>query len=206
MRVSEIALRPDRPRPRLAVSCVLCLLCLGAAPTAQAGSAVPASAKTVVLDYSLRLDTGPAPELAGRRVGTFAEGVRAFGRPALVVSSGALSQPSCTASWPKLALEIDFSTARRGACAARDLGRWLTVRASAPRWHTPAGLRVGDTERRLHSLYPTARRLDFLGMGSLWELETGGPLCDGGPPLAVAGRVRAGHLNQLAVVHVPACG
>lgn len=205
MRVSETALMSGRLRHGLVASGVLCLVSFAAAPAARAPAAIPARATTAVRDYSLRLDTGSAPELAGKRVGTFPEGVRAFGRPELRISSGS-TPPSCTAVWPKVALEIDFSTAGPGTCAARDLGRWLTVRAGAPRWHTSAGLRVGDTERRLHALYPNARRLDFLGMGRLWELETGGPLCDGGPPLAIAGRVRAGRLFQLVVVHVPACG
>ena len=123
MRVSEIAQRSGRLRHTLAASGLVCLLSFGAALTARAPAARATSA---VPDYSLRLDTGSVPEIAGKRVGTFPAGVRAFGRPQLVVSSGP-DPLSCTASWPKLALEIDFSTARRGACEGRDLGRWLTV-------------------------------------------------------------------------------
>jgi hypothetical protein len=149
-----------------------------------------AGAPSALADYAIRLDTGAAPELAGRHIGTYPQAVRAFGRAGLVARRTA----------------IDFSTSRTGACALADLGSWLEVRATAPRWHTSAGLRVGAAEQRLHSLYPDARRLSFLGRGPLWELETGGPLCDGGPPLALAGRVEASRVTALAVVHVPACG
>jgi hypothetical protein len=76
----------------------------------------------------------------------------------------------------------------------------------ALRWHTRTGLHVGDSEAKLHSLYPDASRLDFLGLGALWELETGGPLCDGGAPLALGGRIVNGRVGALVVVHVPACG
>jgi hypothetical protein len=205
MRVPDIAQTPRRLRHRLTVPGALCLVVLAAALPAQASSDTPTRATAAVADYTLQLDTGSAPELAGKRIGIFLQAVRAFGHPELVVPA-APTPPTCTASWPRLSLEIDFSSARPGTCGAKDLGRWLAVSASAPRWHTHAGLHVGDTERRLHSLYPKARRLDFLGMGRMWELETGGPLCDGGPPLALAGRVRAGRISALTVVHVPACG
>ena len=87
-----------------------------------------------------------------------------------------------------------------------DLRSWWQVTMRAARWHTRLGLRVGDGERELHSRYPDATRLDFLGLGALWELETGGPLCDGGPPLALAARVASGRVGALLVVRVPACG
>jgi hypothetical protein len=101
---------------------------------------------------------------------------------------------------------VAFSTAQPASCSPRNLGSWIRVTATGPRWHTAAGLHVGDSERRLHALYPEARRLDFLAQGRVWELETGGPLCDGGPPLGLGGRVRAGRVTALTVLHVPACG
>jgi hypothetical protein len=180
------------------VLCVVLSAALGARPAY-------ASTSASVVDYSLHLDSGSAPKLAGRRVGTFLQAVRAFGKPALVVP-GAQTTPTCKVFWPRSGLEIDFSTTQPGACAARNLGAWSQVTARGARWHSYAGLRVGDTERKLHTLYPTARRLDFLGLGRLWELETGGPLCDGGPPFALAAQVRAGRISALAIVHVPACG
>ena len=76
----------------------------------------------------------------------------------------------------------------------------------AARWQTRLGLHVGDRETRLRALYPDAQQLDFLGLGALLELERGGPLCDGGPPFAVAARIAGGTVVALLVVHVPACG
>jgi len=76
----------------------------------------------------------------------------------------------------------------------------------ALRWHTRHGLHVGDSESKLSSLYPDARSLRFLQLGDVRELETGGPLCDGGPPLALAARIVSGQVGALLVVHVPACG
>jgi hypothetical protein len=163
------------------------------------------SASASIVDYSLHLDASSAPLIASKRIGTFAQALRAFGRAARVVP-GTGPTRTCNAFWTKFGLEIDFSTLQPGACTARNLGAWSEVTVRTPRWHTYAGLRVGDTEQKLHVLYPTARRLDFLGLGRLWELETGGPLCDGGPPLALAAQARAGRISALAIVHVPACG
>jgi hypothetical protein len=156
-------------------------------------------------ERTIRVDAGAAPTIAGKRVGTFLQAVRAFGPPALVVP---VRRPplTCRASWPASGLEIDFSIARPQACAARDLRAWSVVRAQGARWRSEVGLRVGDAARRLHALYPQTRRLNFLGLGPLWQLQTGGPLCDGGPPLALAARVQAGRIRALEVIRVPACG
>jgi hypothetical protein len=151
--------------------------------------------------YVATLDSGSAPVLAGARVGTLGQATRTFGRPDLVLPlTGA--HPVCRALWRRYGLEIRFSAA--SGCSTA--GSWSQVTMRAARWHTRRGLRVGDRETKLHALYPDARRLDFLGLGALWELETGGPLCDGGPPLALAGRVGGGMVSALLVVHVPACG
>jgi hypothetical protein len=167
-------------------------------------SGAQAAPDTSRLVFSIRLDSGAAPLIAGKRVGTVSQAVRAFGRPARLVSVPGPA-PACRASWPVLGLTIVFSTADVASCSA-STGSWIRVTATAPRWHTTAGLHVGDMERRLHALYPDARRLDFLGLGPIWELETGGPLCDGGSPLSLGGRVRAGRVAALTVLHVPACG
>ncbi|NUR76997.1 MAG: hypothetical protein HOQ28_12030 [Thermoleophilia bacterium] len=153
------------------------------------------------LTYVVRLDSGSAPVLAGARVGTLTQATRTFGKPDRVLPLTG-THPVCRALWGRLGLEIRFSAASR--CSTP--GSWLQVTMRAARWHTSLGLRAGDREARLHALYPDARRLDFLGLGTLWELETGGPLCDGGPPLALAGRTADGRVNALLVVHVPACG
>jgi hypothetical protein len=156
-------------------------------------------------NLTLRLDLGSAPLIAGARVDTLPQAVRAFGRPARL-SAVPGSTPSCRASWPALALAIEFSTAGPGVCVPRSLGSWTQVTATGARWHTRAGLYVGASEARLHALYPDARRLDFLGQGRIWELETGGPYCDGGPPLSLGARVPVNRVGALVVLHVPACG
>jgi hypothetical protein len=148
-----------------------------------------------------RLDSASAPSLAGARVGTLPEATRTFGKPDRVVPLTG-THPVCRAVWGPAGLEIRFSAP--SGCSAP--GSWWQVTMRTARWRTSLGLRVGDREARLHALYPDARRLDFLGLGALWELETGGPLCDGGPPLALAGRTAGGKVSALLVVHVPACG
>jgi len=157
----------------------------------------------VPLTYSAKLDSTASPVLAGRHVGTFPLAVRLFGRPD-GVRRVAGEEPTCLASWRRYGLEMRFDTA--GACASSDLGVWRQVTMRALRWHTRLGLHVGDSEAKLNSLYPGARSLRFLGLGDLRELETGGPLCDGGPPLALAARIASGKVGALLVVHVPACG
>jgi hypothetical protein len=151
--------------------------------------------------YVAGLDSGAAPVLAGARIATLRQAVRSFGKPDRVVPPAG-TRAVCRAVWQQIGLEIQFSAA--SGCTAP--GSWWQVTMRRLRWHTRLGLRVGDGETKLHALYPDARRLDFLGLGALWELEAGGPFCDGGPPLALAGRIGAGKVDSLLVVHVPACG
>jgi hypothetical protein len=187
----------------------LCLALLAALLLALgwSGNAAAARAGIVVgpVDLTLRLDPRGVPEIAGKRVVVFGDALRAFGRPAVVAASGGL-KPACDAFWPRFGLEIDFSTARPPSCAAQDLGRWQEVTASAKPWHTDAGLRIGDPLQRLRDLYPRARQLDVRGHGRAWELETGGPFCDGGPVLALAAEVRSGRVGALAIIRESACG
>jgi hypothetical protein len=152
------------------------------------------------LTYTAKLDAAATPVLAGRHIGTFPQAVRLFGKPDRLGPVAAL----CLASWRRFGLEIHFHTT--GACTSGDLRAWSQVTMRALRWHTKLGLHVGDAEAKLNSLYPDARSLRFLGLGDLRELETGGPLCDGGPPLALAARIVSGKVGALLAVHVPACG
>ena len=73
---------------------------------------------------------------------------------------------------------------------------------SAPDW---AGLKEGY-ESALAAFEAGELRKATRGLGALLELERGGPLCDGGPPFAVAARIAGGTVVALLVVHVPACG
>jgi len=155
--------------------------------------------------FTLRLDSGAAPLIDGKRVAALEQGMRVLGPPARVsFISG--SSPRCRAIWPTLGLTIDFASRQPPSCAAPALGSWIAMTASDPRWHSSGGLRVGDPASRLRGLYPTAHRLGFLGQGDLWEIETGGPLCDGGPPIALGGRILSNRVVSLVIVHVPACG
>jgi hypothetical protein len=164
--------------------------------------AVATAAPTI---YTAKLDTTSSPVLAGTHVATFRQATLVFGKPDRIVRIAG-ARGLCAVSWNRYGLEIRFSTAQGAGCNTRDLRSWWQVTMRALRWHTRTGLHVGDGEAKLHSLYPDASRLDFLGLGALWELETGGPLCDGGPPLALAARVVSARVAALAVVHVPACG
>jgi len=155
--------------------------------------------------YSAKLDTAAAPLLAGRQVGTFPQAVGLFGKPDRV-GTVAGGRPMCSLSWRRHGLEMRFLTAAAGSCGSSDLRSWWQVTMRAVSWHTRLGLHVGDSEAKLSALYPDARSLGFLGLGALRELETGGPLCDGGPTLALAARIKSGKVGALLVVHVPACG
>jgi len=160
-----------------------------------------AFATATPLTYVARLDAGSAPVLAGARVGTLNQATRTFGSPDHVLPLTG-TRAVCRAVWERYGLEIRFSAT--SGCSQP--GSWWQVTMRAERWHTRVGLHVGDREARLGALYPDTRRLDFLGLGTLLELETGGPFCDGGAPLALAGRIAGGKVVALLVVHVSACG
>jgi len=153
------------------------------------------------LSHVVRLDSGSAPVFAGARVGTLEQAIGAFGKPDHVLPLNG-AHPVCRATWKRYGLEIQFSST--SACSRP--GSWWRVTMRAELWQTKLGLHVGDSDARLRTLYPDARRLDSLGSGAPLELESGGPLCDGGPPFALAGRIADGKVVALLVVRVPSCG
>jgi hypothetical protein len=144
--------------------------------------AVAAAALTIALNHQ------PAPSVAGHRITSYQSAVRAFGMPTHVFTS-------CDALWGHLALEVD-------SCSTTGIQVTVTTR----NWRTTAGLHVGDTAARTHAIYPLGRSLGFLGRGNLWQLETGGIMCDGGPTLALAAKLAGSRVTALEVVLVPACG
>ena len=193
---------------------VLAFVCLIATPgvllpeAAQGGNRpVRATARSPAAapGFTIRLAGRLAPELAGTQIVSFAQVRRRFGRPALVARRAGTAA-ACALSWPVLGLVIDFSDGTSGSCATQKLGSWVEITATARRWHTRAGLYVADSEQRVHRLYPDTRSLDFLGYGPAWQLETGGPLCDGGPPLSLAALIRDHHVHALAILRISACG
>jgi hypothetical protein len=136
--------------------------------------------------YTIKLDRLLAPSVDGHEIADRRDAARLFGTPAHTTR--------CTASWPKLTLALN-------TCG---IGPEITVTAST--WRTARGLHPGDTAARTHALYPLGRSLDFLDRGTLWQLETGGAMCDGGPTLALAAKLAGGRVAALEVVRVPACG
>jgi hypothetical protein len=149
-------------------------------------AAVFALAHTVAPTYTIRLDRLLAPTVNGNAIAKLTDATRAFGAPA--------HRTGCTASWPQLRLALD-------TCG---VGPQIT--ATATTWRTTKGLHPGDTAARAHTLYPNGRSLAFLNRGTLWQLETGGAMCDGGPTLALAAKLAGGRVVALEVVRVPACG
>jgi hypothetical protein len=136
--------------------------------------------------YTVRLDRLLAPTVNGHALTSVASATRILGTPS--------RRAQCTATWPKLALELN-------TC-----GIGVELTATATTWRTAAGLHPGDTATRTHALYPQGRSLSFLNRGALWQLETGGAMCDGGPTLALAAKLAGGRVVALEVVRVPACG
>jgi hypothetical protein len=136
--------------------------------------------------YTIQLDRLTAPTVNGHRIATERDATRIFGAPSRAAR--------CTAGWSAFALEVN-------TC-----GNGIELTATARSWHTAAGLRPGDTAARAHALYPQGRSLGFLNRGTLWQLETGGLMCDGGPTLALAAKLTTGRVVALEVVRVPACG
>lgn len=134
--------------------------------------------------YTIQLDHLLAPRVNGHAISSEGDATRLFGQPT--------TRTTCTARWPTLTLDT--------------CGIGVELTATATTWRTAKGLHPGDTATRAHALYPQGRALDFLHKGTLWQLETGGAMCDGGPTLALAAKLVAGRVAALEVVRVPACG
>ena len=145
-----------------------------------------ALAHTSTPTYTVRLDRLLAPTVNGHALTNIGSATRIFGAPS--------RRTGCTAAWSKLALQVN-------TC-----GIGVELTATATTWRTSQGLHPGDAASRAHALYPQGRSLGFLGRGTLWQLETGGAMCDGGPTLALAAKLAHGRVVALEVVRVPACG
>ena len=146
--------------------------------------AVFVAAVALASPYTIQLDRLLAPTVDGQAIASEHDAARIFGQPT--------ARTSCTARWPQLTLN---------AC-----GIGIELTATSPAWRTAKGLHPGDTVARAHALYPQGRSLAFLHRGTLWQLETGGAMCDGGPTLALAAKLAGGRVTALEVVRVPACG
>jgi hypothetical protein len=136
--------------------------------------------------YTIQLERLLAPAVNGHPIAAQRDATRLFGAPS--------HRAGCTADWPKLALEVN-------TCG---IGVELTATTGA--FRTKIGLHPGDAAASAHALYPQGRSLGFLDRGTLWQLETGGAVCDGGPTLALAAKLAGGRVVALEVVRVPSCG
>lgn len=134
--------------------------------------------------YTIQLEHLLAPTVNGHAISSERDAARLFGNPT--------TRTTCTARWPALTLDT--------------CGVGVELTATAPTWRTAKGLHPGDPATRAHALYPQGRSLAFLHKGALWQLETGGAMCDGGPTLALAAKLAGGRVTALEVVRVPACG
>ncbi len=110
---------------------------------------------------------GPYQPARSRR--DYAKAVKVFGRP----SSWGLNANLCVVRWRRLALDLEFRV--EGNCRPprlRGLGAWCSARMYSRRWRTEEGLRVGDSERRLHSLYRWAKLFDAPPNPPTWFLTS----------------------------------
>ena len=134
--------------------------------------------------YTITLDRLLAPAVNGHAIAGERDAAHILGRPT--------TRTTCTARWPAFTLDT--------------CGIGVEVATTSPAWRSAKGLRPGDAAARARALYPQGRSLAFLHRGTLWQLETGGAMCDGGPTLALAAKLAGGRVSALEVVRVPACG
>jgi hypothetical protein len=123
--------------------------------------------------------TGPEPQ---RRIGAYrhadsrqdyARAVQVFGKP----SSWGLRWNLCVVRWRRLGLDLEFRV--DGSCSPpklRGLAGWCGATVHTARWRTKEGLRVGDSEARLRSLYPRAKFSDVPPNPPTWTLTPAGRL------------------------------
>jgi hypothetical protein len=104
--------------------------------------------------------------------GTYASALRAFGQPSSRGTDNPLESNLCTVRWRRLGLDIGFATSAPRPCGPtrRGQGAWFGTTAYTRRWHTEKGLRIGDSEKRLRRLYPTARFHDLPPSPPFWSL------------------------------------
>lgn len=166
-------MRPSRPVVTLVVLLLAMPACGGS--HAKAKKPVQAAAKSnwtiVASGNSRQRRLGPYYYKRGLIRGeSYLAAVKVFGSPS---SRGSESQSNvCIARWRRQALEIRFSGWPTNPCALEKLRKsgWWEARVYSRRWQTDRGLRVGDSEKRLRSLYPKARFSDKPPSPPRWVL------------------------------------
>lgn len=96
--------------------------------------------------------------------GDYAVVIRAFGAP----TSQHADANICVLRWKSLGLEIDLEVGSSSPCTPDSLKKdwWYGSTVTSPVWKIDHGLRVGDSEQRLRTLYPDARQIP--GKKQLW--------------------------------------
>ena len=160
-----------------------------------------AFAPTGARTYTIQLDRLLAPTVNGHQIANERDAAHVFGAPT--------TRSRCTAAWKQAMLAArtaaSFPAADEDYFHDMDGGAALTKEQIAGRnmWLVWTG---GDDRLWDVLSVNSLGSLDFLNRGTLWQLETGGAMCDGGPTLALAAKLVAGRVAALEVVRVPACG
>ena len=98
---------------------------------------------------------GPYFYVRNRPGGEYAAVTKAFGTP----TSRSTDANDCVLRWKSLGLQINLGVGSSSPCSADSLKRdyWYGTKISSRIWRTDRGLRVGDSQDRLQSLYPDAK-------------------------------------------------
>jgi hypothetical protein len=91
--------------------------------------------------------------------GTLDGAIEEFGEPTSLRGTSYQGQPriACVARWPHLGLRISFyNLGGQDACEPQ-YGNFSEALITGKRWRTSKGLRIGDSARRLRSLYGRPR-------------------------------------------------
>jgi hypothetical protein len=152
----------------------IALIAIGFALVAGVAGESASPARTLQAADLVVVGTGPESQ---RRIGPYrparsrqdyARAVRVFGKPL----SWGLGSNLCVVRWRRLGLDLEFRVDR--SCTPpqlRGLGSWCAAKMHTRRWRTKEGLRVGDPEARLHSLYRRATFLDAPPDPPRWYLS-----------------------------------
>ena len=110
------------------------------------------------------------------------EAIAAFGPP----ESKTGARGVCTLRWESQGIVILFA-ATTGATCRPDQSFFCSATLTTHRWRTQQGLHVGDSLRRLRSIYPDVPRTGPAGIEQTWILDQGELPCPFADPSPAAG-------------------
>ena len=140
---------------------------IGVGDTANTARLLRAADDFVVVGTGPESQRRIGPYRSARSRQDYTKAVAVFGK----ASSWGLNSNLCVVRWRRLALDLEFRV--DGSCSPprlRGLGSWCAATMHSRRWRTKEGLRVGDSERRLHSLYRRAKLVDVPPNPPIWFL------------------------------------